>query len=104
MAAGRTFHWKHGWVPLTAWAKKVADGKDAGPRPGGDEARRARYNAAQNRDVMKTDARRKRYEAHQAENAAEEAARRARYNAAQARKADKNAGQVAQRVWRRPSQ
>jgi hypothetical protein len=32
---GKVQHWKHGWIPLTPWAKSVAAGKNVGPRPGG---------------------------------------------------------------------
>lgn len=96
MAKGKVQHWKHGWIPLTAWARAYRDGHTT-QRPTSDRtspagvidhdaARRQRYAAHLNATADKRAAMEKRYAAASARNADKDAARRARYQAAQARK------------------
>lgn len=55
MAAGKLFHWKHGWVPVSAQAKAFAAGK--GPKPTGvpdkDAGKRQRRVDSLNRTADK---------------------------------------------------
>lgn len=91
MAGGKIQHWKHGWVPLDAFARNIL----AGRKHDGDadrteaSARAARYQAHQAHNAAKNAARQKRYELHEQEISKKDDDRRLRWNAAQARRAER---------------
>lgn len=73
MAKGKVHHWKHGWIPLDAFARAVVARREGGNSSGlsrkaqADADRRARYIAHQNAMRERDDAKRARYIAHQNE-------------------------------------
>jgi hypothetical protein len=77
MAKGKVHHWKHGWIPLDAFARAVVARREKDSpslNPAGlskkaqaDADRRARYIAHQNAMRGRDDAKRARYLAHQNE-------------------------------------
>lgn len=69
--AGKVHHWKHGWIPLDAFARRVLDRKTKDER---DAERRARYNAHLNATAPQRQEMRDRYNAAQTRNAAKNAA------------------------------
>lgn len=103
MAGGTTHHWKHGWIPLDAWARKIMAGrKDRKPDPRGSAsaddmaAYRSARRSSGSSDMAAyknalADDRRQRYNANLAKNADKDAARRQRYLDNQNRNAAKNA-------------
>jgi len=64
--AGKVHHWKHGWIPLDAFAHRVLADREKRKKEN-EAARKARYVAHQNAMRGRDDAKRARYIAHKNE-------------------------------------